>query len=156
MHLRKIISGGQTGADRAALDVALEHGIDCGGWCPRGRLAQDGPIAMRYPLEETESSDYKERTALNVKDSDGTLICTVGPMRGGTLFTAEIAKEVEKPFLVIDCQAQELDEAVQDVIHWLERHEIEVLNVAGPRASNCPGIYQRTQLLIEAVCNRLA
>src|SRR5262245_50786528 len=92
----KIVSGGQTGADRAALDVALELGLPCGGWCPRGRLAEDGPIASKYPLQETQSRDYPPRTKRNVQDSDGTLILTWGNPDRGTILTAKLAQELGK------------------------------------------------------------
>lgn len=132
MHgiIRKLVSGGQTGVDRAALDIALELGIQCGGWCPRGRLAEDGVIPARYPLQETESSIYEERTRLNVLDSDGTLILGMGELSGGTAYTVDVANENGKPFLIIT-----LDESAdpRKVIDWIKHTGIDVLNVAGPR-----------------------
>src|SRR3954447_15936349 len=100
--LTRIISGGQTGVDRAALDVALEYGLDCGGWCPLGRRAEDGPIPERYPLEETPWDGYPQRTEGNVRDSDGPLILTRGEPDRGTALTAEIARRKNKPCLVVD------------------------------------------------------
>src|SRR5262245_54833883 len=92
----KIISGGQSGVDRAALDVALELGIPCGGWCPKGRRAEDGPLPDRYPLDETQTSFYPERTRRNVRDSDGTLILADGAAKGGTALTIELAEQMQK------------------------------------------------------------
>jgi hypothetical protein len=100
--LAKIISGGQTGVDRAALDVARELGLPCGGWCPKGRRAEDGPIPARYPLVETASASYPQRTRQNVLDADGTLILTMTPPTGGTALTIRIAEGNDKPYLVVD------------------------------------------------------
>src|SRR5207302_8438813 len=101
----RIISGGQTGVDRAALDVALELGLPCGGWCPRGRRAEDGPLDARYPLRETPWSGYPQRTGWNVRDSDGTLILTRGRPDRGTAYTAEVAGRLHKPCLILDLAA---------------------------------------------------
>lgn len=141
MALRKIISGGQTGVDRAALDFALARNVPCGGWCPKGRLAEDGMIPPRYPLKETLSSDYAERTIWNVRDSDGTLVITWGPPTEGSAFTVEIAESMAKPFLVVDL-AEVWD--VEAAAAWLQEHDIRTLNVAGPRASKTPAIYELT------------
>src|SRR2546429_554237 len=100
--LSKIISGGQTGVDRAALDVALELGLPCGGWCPRGRRAEDGPIDSRYPLRETNALAYPVRTRWNVRDSDGTLILTRGRPDRGTALTRDLAERMGKPLLTVD------------------------------------------------------
>jgi len=96
-----IVSGGQTGVDRAALDVALALGIPCGGWCPKGRLAEDGPLPDRYPLRETEFEGYSKRTKLNVQDSDGTLLFTRQRPSGGTKLTLQYAQRIGKPFKVV-------------------------------------------------------
>ncbi|PSQ85488.1 MAG: molybdenum cofactor carrier, partial [Bacteroidetes bacterium QH_2_63_10] len=93
--MRKIISGGQTGVDRAALDAALAFNVPVGGWCPKGRRAEDGQIPDRYPLEETPSEAYEQRTAWNVRDSDGTLIITDGSLEGGTALTMTEARRQE-------------------------------------------------------------
>lgn len=138
MVLRKIVSGGQTGVDRAALDVALEFGIPCGGWCPKGRVAEDGRIDERYPLVETPSAEYAQRTEWNVRDADGTCILTRGPLTGGTAQTVEYAKALNKPYLMIDL---EHPGEVADAQAWLTRHAIHTLNVAGPRESKHPRIY---------------
>jgi len=138
--IEKIVSGGQTGIDRAALDVAIEHEISCGGWCPRSRKAEDGTIPIKYPLEETPNEEYVVRTKWNVRDSDGTLILTVGKPTGGTALTVAFAKEYARPLLVIDLDQQH---DPQQVANWLLENQISVLNVAGPRESNIPGIYRR-------------
>jgi hypothetical protein len=133
----KVVSGGQTGVDRAALDVALELGIPCGGWCPKGRRAEDGAIAPSYPLSETSSSAYPERTARNIRDSDGTLVLTRGVPDGGTALTVKLANRYRRPLLSIDL---EQPSGPDQVASWAERQGVEVLNVAGPRESSCPGI----------------
>ena len=137
--LERIVSGGQTGVDRAALDVALSRGLQCGGWCPKGRLAEDGPIPLSYPMRETPNPVYDERTVWNVRDSDGTLVLTRGPPSQGTAFTVEMAKALRKPCLVIDLATNSA--TAEDAVEWLRRNRIGVLNVAGPRASKCPQIH---------------
>jgi hypothetical protein len=137
--IRKIVSGGQTGVDRAALDVALERNIPCAGWCPLGRRAEDGPLPDRYPLRETESGDYRQRTAWNVRDSDATLILNQGELVGGTALTRECAESCNRPCLVLTLgDADTVDSARQ----WLAKHGVRVLNIAGPRESKRPGIYR--------------
>jgi len=133
-----LISGGQTGVDRAALDAALEFKIPCGGWCPRGRRAEDGPLDRRYPLHETPSTDYRERTRRNVETSDGTLILAHGALSGGTALTYRVARELNKPCLVIDLARANTTDTV---CRWLTRNGVKRLNVAGPRESARPGIY---------------
>ena len=149
--VEKIISGGQTGVDRAALDVALELGLACGGWCPKGRRAEDGPIAKRYPLRETSSRAYPQRTRCNVLDSDGTLILTRGRPTGGTALTIQIAEKNGKPYLVIDLNGPLDPGRVQA---WCRTQQIHVLNVAGVRASESPGIYERATDFLKAVLSR--
>jgi hypothetical protein len=139
LMLRQIVSGGQTGVDRAALDVALEAGIPCGGWCPRGRTAEDGRLTGRYPLRETPSDAYAQRTEWNVRDSDGTLILARGELEGGTALTEKYAGKLGRPCLIIDLGQAPAPEPVLD---WLQEHKISVLNVAGPRESGCLGIYR--------------
>ena len=136
--LPKIVSGGQTGADRAALDVALELGLEAGGWVPRGRRAEDGVIPDRYPVREGQSEAYAERTRLNVRDSDATLVLTRGAPEGGTARTIQIAENMARPLLVVD-----LDDAADPAAGraWLAEAAPGVLNVAGPRESTAPGIH---------------
>jgi hypothetical protein len=136
----KIVSGGQTGVDRAALDVALEGGLPCGGWCPRGRRAEDGPIPERYPLRETPWHGYPQRTEWNVRDSDGTLVLTAGEPDRGTALTVRVAERLRRPCLQIDLGGEPCPETVRD---WARTLEVRVLNVAGPRESSAPGIHDR-------------
>ncbi|MBN2023362.1 MAG: putative molybdenum carrier protein [Pirellulales bacterium] len=145
---RRVISGGQTGVDRAALDVAIALGIPRGGWCPRGRLAEDGRIPLHYPLRETATGDYAERTERNVLDADATLILHAGPLRGGTLLTRELAERHGKPCLCVDLDATP-DPA--DAARWLEERAAAVLNVAGPRESQSPGIADRARRFLLAL-----
>lgn len=151
--IKKIISGGQTGVDRAALDVALELGIPSGGWCPKGRKAEDGPIDPRYPLKETNSSEYGERTEKNVKDSDGTLILTWGDPTGGTAFTIQMAEKHKKPYLVIDL-SKNMDPP--DVAYWIKAQGLALLNVAGPRESKAPGINKRANAFLHQLLKELS
>jgi hypothetical protein len=133
--VRKVVSGGQTGVDRAALDAAIYLEIEHGGWCPAGRLAEDGRIPMSYRLTETDSADYAERTERNVVDSDGTLILYLREISGGSLLTERMARKHKRPCLTIDLdQITEVAEARR----WIEENRIDVLNVAGPRESNAP------------------
>jgi hypothetical protein len=132
-----IISGGQTGVDRGALDAAMELNIPHGGWCPRGRLAENGRIPDRYQLRETDSSAYRVRTEQNVVDSDATLILHRGRLSGGTKLTLRLARQYGRPHRVIDL-ARVSDPA--EVRRWLDEQRVERLNVAGPRESQSPGI----------------
>jgi hypothetical protein len=139
--LRKIVSGGQTGADRAALDFALEGGIPHGGWCPKGRKAEDGCLASHYQLEETPSSRYSQRTEWNVRDSDGTVIFSVAAqLAGGSKKTVAMAHEYGKPQLHILRRVNGRD-AAEHLSRFLREHKIRTLNVAGPRASEEPEVY---------------
>lgn len=147
--VRRIVAGGQTGVDRAALDFALAHRIPCGGWCPKGRLAEDGVIASHYPLRETDSTDVAVRTEWNVRDSDGTLILTRGRPGGGTLFTVTCIAKHLKPELRFELHAWPDRNAFQD---WLLSHRIHVLNIAGPLESLAPGvIYSCAYRLLERI-----
>lgn len=147
MKPKKIISGGQTGADRAALDFALENEIEIGGFVPKNRLAEDGRISKKYPnLIETETQKYAERTELNVKISDAILIFSHGYLAGGSKLTAEFAEKYQKPFLHVDFAALTMEQAaVEKARKWLEETKFEILNVAGSRASEDAGIYEKTR-----------
>ncbi len=138
----RVVSGGQTGVDRAALDVARQLGLPRGGWCPRGRRTEDGTIAPTYPLQETPSEDYTQRTEWNVRDSDGTLVLTRGRPVGGTAFTIVVARRLSKPLLVLDL-LQDPDPAA--VARWVDAAHVATLNVAGPRESQQPGIHAQAQ-----------
>jgi hypothetical protein len=144
-----VISGGQTGADRAALDVAIKLGLQHGGWCPAGRRAEDGAIEAQYQLRETESSRYRQRTRRNVLDSDGTLVLNLGRLDGGTLETVRIAERAGRQHLVVqlDDDARPADR-VDQVARWIERAGVERLNVAGPRESKRRGIYLAARVFL--------
>jgi hypothetical protein len=139
--LQKIISGGQSGADRAALDVAIEMGLQHGGWVPRGRRTETGALPDRYMLRETDSRDYAQRTAKNVQDADATIIFSHGPPVGGTALTREIAVELGRPWLHLDLDQTPRFESARRIDDWLRERSVSVLNVAGPRASQDPRIY---------------
>lgn len=145
MSLLKVVSGGQSGVDRAALDSAMALGICCAGWCPSGRRAEDGTIDLCYPLRETPSRSYGQRTGWNVQDSDGTLILYRGVLRGGTRLTRELAMKMHKPVQLLDLDAG-ADPAT--VFGWIQSERIHILNVAGPRESQCPGIYKTAGALL--------
>lgn len=144
----RIISGGQTGVDRAALDFALGRGIPCGGWCPAGRRAEDGPIPECYPLRETETEVYPQRTRQNVRDADATVIVTRGSPRGGTALTVRMALTFGKPHLVLDLGYLRLGEAAALLRQWLWQVAPVTLNVAGPRATESPTLAKRVCLLL--------
>ena len=147
----KIISGGQTGVDRAALDIAIRLGVPHGGWIPRGRLAEDGPLPETYALRETASAVYAERTEKNVLDADGTLIIARGKLCGGTAYTREMAVKHGRPWLHVDLRRTPAFRAALAIREWIATQRIMVLNVAGPRASKDPRIYSDTLALLESV-----
>jgi len=144
----RILSGGQSGVDRAALDAAIELHFPCGGWCPRARWAEDGPIPARYPLTETPLADPAQRTEWNVRDAQGILVLSHGTPQGGTALAIAYAARLGKPVLLIDvnepCK-------VSEVADWLTRNRIAVLNVAGPRESECPGMFQEAKQFLRAL-----
>jgi hypothetical protein len=146
----KIISGGQTGVDRAALDFAIRHGFEHGGWCPRGRLAEDGVIPPVYQLRETDSAEYDERTEKNVLDSDATLIVARSrELSGGTAFTKTCAEQHGCPLLVI-CKPDGVSPGAAALSKFLKRNKVQTLNVAGPRESQAPGLGKFVRELLEA------
>jgi len=150
----EICSGGQTGVDRAALDVAMTLGLPCSGWVPLGRLAEDGVIPERYPgLRETVSPRPDVRTRRNVRDSDATLIVAFGALTGGTALTLRAAKTHRRPVLVVDLRAEAVDQAAADVRRWIASLPRPLrLNVAGPRESSAPGAYaEARRLLLQAL-----
>ncbi len=154
MKLRKIktiISGGQTGADRAALDFALENKIEIGGFVPKNRRAEDGRLSPHYPnLTETASRNYAERTALNVQNSDATLIVSHGRLSGGSQLTKKYAEKHQKPFRHVDFLASTIEEAAEKARKWLASVNCQRLNIAGPRASTDAEIYEKTkEFLVE-------
>lgn len=144
----RIVSGGQTGVDRAALDAALAAGTPCGGWCPDGRMAEDGVIDMKYPLTEIPGGGYAERTRANVADSDGTLILYAGTLEGGTLMTRNFCKELDKPSLIVSSNTFDAATAGSTAHAFVTQHGIRTLNVAGPRASKQPQIYNWAYTII--------
>lgn len=149
--IKKIISGGQTGADRAALDFAILLGLPHGGWIPKGRKSESGVLPDKYRLNEMPTSSYSKRTEQNVLDSDGTLIVSHGRLIGGSALTKELAQRHGRACIHIDFNADDFIDAVNTVQSWVTRNGIETLNVAGPRASEDPEIYRRTMDILKAV-----
>lgn len=136
-----IISGGQTGADRAALDFAIAYGFTHGGWCPRDRRAEDGEISSRYAVQETPSKHYSQRTGWNVRDSDATVVFSRKlRLSGGTRLTHELAQRLGKPVLLLSRDENDAQSAADQLRRFVERHNVHRLNVAGPRASQEPEI----------------
>ena len=151
----KIISGGQTGVDRAALDVALKNGIDCGGRCPAGRLDEFGKIPDRYPLRELEGGGFTERTLQNVKDSDGTVIIYSGKLSGGTEQTVHFCLEQQRLHQLLDASKIPTEEAARLIADFVRNHKIDILNVAGPRESDWPEGYDYAYRTLEAFLRHL-
>jgi len=179
--LLRIVSGGQTGVDRGALDVALDLDVECGGWCPAGRLAEDGMIPERYPVVELANAGYAERTVRNVAEADGTLIISNGEPIGGTHETVERCVEMQKPYLIIDCKLVTINKAIDLALRFVSqlssraiareltnvrtrltaekapsRRGNLVLNVAGPRASQWPEGHAVTSRIISAILRRIS
>ena len=148
--LTQIVSGGQTGADQAALDVAMDLGIDHGGWVPLGRLTENGVLDSKYCMQEMPTDEYSARTEQNVIDSHGTLILSHGSLTGGSGYTRKMAAKHGRPWLHIDLARSSAFEAARKTSEWLTENRIRVLNVAGSRASKDPLIYQATRDLIES------
>ena len=153
----KIISGGQTGVDRAALDAAIGLGIEYGGSVPKGRIAEDGPIDKKYEnLTELDTANYSIRTEKNVEDADATLIFTVGVPTEGTAFTIECAKKHKRAHLIMDLEEKDDEVAAREIRKWLSDRLTGVLNVAGPRESKTPGVYKRIVNILFDVFDPLA
>ncbi len=147
----KVVTGGQTGVDRAALDAALDGGIPCGGWCPAGRWAEDGPIPAFYPLTELPEADPAFRTRRNVADGDGTLIIVDGAPDRGCRLAGAAARELGRARLTVDLSKTAQDAACAQVAAWIAREHIRTLNIAGPRESNAPGIYCRARAFLTSL-----
>ena len=149
--LKKIISGGQTGADRAALDAAIKLDIPHGGWLPKGRLTENGPLPQKYNLQELLSKSYAERTEKNVVESDGTLIISHGRLTGGSEYTVDMAAKHDRPYLHVDLDIISAFQSALMIREWLHENRVEILNVAGPRASKDSTIYADTFKILESV-----
>ena len=152
MSILKVYSGGQTGVDRAALDVAIELNIPHAGWCPKGRKAEDGKISVNYSLTETDSSNYLTRTKRNVEDTEATLILFINNYDGGTKYTYDYANIIKKPVLTVD-----IDQIVDlnEITSWLNQNNFNLLNIAGPRESKQPGIYSKARAVLSELLNTL-
>ena len=158
--LKKIVSGGQTGVDRSALDIAIELNYEYGGWCPRGRQAEDGIIdPIKYEnLKETSTDRYPQRTEFNVRDSDGTLIIIIGcedNMGRGSKLTVNMTKKHGKPLLIVTLDGEDKDVNETKVIEWLLTNEIEILNIAGPREETTPGIYKQAERFLTSLLQKI-
>ena len=149
MKALKVISGGQTGVDRAALDVELEHRLDCGGWCPAGRLDEFGKIPDHYPIQELQGGGFTERTLQNVKDSDGTVVIYRVELRGGTEQTVRFCVELQRPQQLIYASNGATEDAAKLLADFVRKHKIGILNVAGPRQSEWPEGYAYASRALE-------
>ena len=147
--LKKIISGGQTGADQGALDAAIKYSFPHGGWIPKGRMTEDGRLPDNYKLEEMPTSSYSKRTEQNITDSDGTVIISHGKLTGGSKLTKKLAEKHKRPFLHINFDETPAFLAASEINAWINENNIEILNVAGSRASKDPKIYEDTRYIIE-------
>jgi hypothetical protein len=150
----RIVSGGQTGVDRAALDVALRHGVDCGGWCPSGRLDELGRIPDHYPVRELEHGGFTERTLQNVKDSDGTIIIYFGKLSGGNERTFRFCVEQHRPHELIDASKISAEDAANLIADFVCKQKIDILNVAGPRQSEWPEGYDYALRVLDIFLSR--
>lgn len=158
MTIERVVSGGQTGADRGGLDGAIRfwgNADRIGGWCPASRRSEDGPIPARYPLQETVEWDYPTRTELNVKEADGTVVFTAGEPTGGSKLTVDLCEKHCKPVLHVDVQTTFWRDAVEIVADWIDGYRIETLNVAGSRESTCPGIQETVDYIIHGLLDEV-
>lgn len=163
--LRKVVSGGQTGVDRAALDAAMALGVEVGGWCPRNRRSEDGAIPGHYPLRETAARSYAVRTEWNVRDSDGTLVLVLNEISSGTRLTVDAARAHGKPLKIehlctsagsgLLAVENSTEEQAESVVEWLQRHKIHTLNVAGPRGSSSEEMYPKARAFLTLVLETL-
>jgi hypothetical protein len=149
--LQKIISGGQTGVDRAALDFAIKHNIRHGGWVPKGRKAEDGPLPRKYHVRELLTESYRERTERNVLGADGTILISRENLTGGSALTRELAKSHKKPWIHIDLRNLSATMAAARIISWIKKNNIITLNVAGAKASKDPYIYEAVIDLLDVI-----
>ena len=147
----KIVSGAQTGVDRAALDAALECRVETGGWCPEGRESEDGIIPQKYPVIELPNSGYRQRTKQNVIDSDGTVIIYFGYPRGGTELTISFCIKERKPYALIDAEEMSIESASKKIKKFIDENSVSILNVAGPRAGGEPRAYEYANKVILSV-----
>lgn len=152
----KIISGGQTGVDRAALDFGLENGIEIGGYCPKGRVAEDGVISSIYPLTEMATSNYSDRTLKNIIESDATIIIYFGELEGGSLNTRNFCTQENKPFMLVNGMEKTPKQSSLMLSKFLGNEVVKVLNVAGSRASNCPKCYEYTKQVFNELLIQLS
>ena len=152
--LKKIISGGQTGADRAALDAAIRFGIPHGGWVPKGRRAEDGVISDRYRMKEMPTGHYWRRTEQNVLDSEGTLIFSFGPLKGGSELTLNLTKKHRRPSLHLNLDEMSIRDSAQHAMAFIQQHHIQIVNIAGPRASESPGIYRAVTEVLDKILGK--
>ncbi len=152
----RIVSGGQTGVDRAALDAAIENDVPAGGWCPEGRKAENGIIPAKYPVKELPGAGYRTRTEKNVTDSDGTLIVYFGFLSGGTEQTVLFCIKHKKPYLLIDAAEMAEIRASERIEKFIEKYKIVVFNVAGPRASGEAKAYGYTKKAINEYLEKKA
>ncbi len=152
----KIISGGQTGVDQAALDVALHHGIACGGWCPAGRLDEFGEIPAHYPMQELRQGGFAERTRQNVRESDGTVIIHDRQLSGGSAETVRFCRELNRPHQLIDSSTVSAETAADLIRDFLAKHKIDILNIAGPRQSQWPEGYDYVVRTLEKLFGKPA
>jgi hypothetical protein len=150
----KIISGGQTGVDRAALDVALKHGIDCGGWVPAGRLDELGKIPEKYPLRELPNGSFADRTLQNVRDSEATVAMYHVDLSGGTKYAIDCCVELKRPYLLIDAAKTSAEDAANAIVDLVREHKIDILGVGGPRESEWPGGYDYAYRVLELFVRR--
>jgi hypothetical protein len=150
--LEKVLSGGQAGVDRAALDVAIEMGLPHGGWCPAGRAADDGIIPEKYQLIETAEIDHTVRTERNVREADATLMIYRGALHGGTAYAIEMAKHLHKPVMAINL---DLEVNYEEVLSWLKSNNVKILYVGGRRESKNPGIYFQSRILLNKLFHEL-